>query len=417
MPSAATAASSARQRCSSASSAGGMLAPLSAGHALDPGDGANRHQPGDDRDVDAGGARALDEVEIDAIVEEKLGDDEVEAGVDLGLEVPDVLIEVAALHVPLGVAGAAQAERVAEALADVVHQVGGVREAARHALEARLAGRRIAAQHHDVLDAGVDQPLEHRADLVLAGADAGQVGHRREARLALDPLHQLDGLGARRAARAVGHRHEGRRQLGELAGSSAPAPGRRRRSWAGRTRTRTSGGRPPGTARRSSLARSPTLPRLPPMRSRCAAIAAASTVTVSPLRSGASNMTSWQISSTIVRRLRAPVRRRRQYCAIDRRPSSEKRRSTPSIFKQRLVLAHHRVGRTGHDQVQVVLGQRLAARHARAGGPGTRPGSRSRAAPSRSRGARARRRPPDRRRSRRAWRPRSGEGRRRSPPR
>ena len=44
--------------------------------------------PGDDRDVDAGGAGALDEVEIDPIVEEKLGDDEVEAGVHLGLEVP-----------------------------------------------------------------------------------------------------------------------------------------------------------------------------------------------------------------------------------------------------------------------------------------------------------------------------------------
>ena len=55
-------------------------------------------------------ARA-DEVEVDAVVEEQLGDDEVEAGVDLGLEVRDVPVEVAALDVPLGVAGAAQAER------------------------------------------------------------------------------------------------------------------------------------------------------------------------------------------------------------------------------------------------------------------------------------------------------------------
>ena len=87
MPSAATAASSSRQRCSSASSAGGMLAPRQLRHALDAGDGANRHEPGDDRDRDAGGARARDEVEVDAVVEEQLGDDEVEAGVDLGLEV------------------------------------------------------------------------------------------------------------------------------------------------------------------------------------------------------------------------------------------------------------------------------------------------------------------------------------------
>ena len=36
---------------------------------------------------DAGGARALDEVEVDAVVEEQLGDDEVQARVDLGLEV------------------------------------------------------------------------------------------------------------------------------------------------------------------------------------------------------------------------------------------------------------------------------------------------------------------------------------------
>ena len=255
------------------------------------------------------------------------------------------------------------------------------------------------------------------ADLVLAGADAGQVGHRRQARLALDPLHQLDGLGARRTARAVGHRHERRRQLGEVADGPLQRLRRRRRSWAERTRTRTSRRSPAGTARRSSLCALADAAEAPPMRSRCAAIAAASTVTVSPLRSGASNMTSWQISSTMVRRLRAPVRRRRQYCG-DRPQALVGEAQVDAVhLQQRLVLAHHRVGRAGHDQVQVVLGQRLELdTH---GQPAEELGEEAvveQLLLGDAAGGRRRRRP-DRRRSRPASAASAGAGRRTSPPR
>ena len=62
------------------------------------------------------------------------------------------------------------------------------------------------------------------------------------------PLGHRDGLVAGRAAGAVGHRDEGRLQRLELAQRRARACARPRRSWAGRTRRRT-------TARRRRAAR------------------------------------------------------------------------------------------------------------------------------------------------------------------
>src|SRR5262249_20177885 len=151
---------------------------------------------------------AIDEVEVDAVVEEQLGDHEVEAGVDLGAKVRDVAVEIAALDVPLGAAGAAEADLLAVALADEADQVGGVAEAAGGALEALLPGRGVATQGHDVVDARVDELIDDAADLGLGGADAGEVGHGRQVRLALDPADDLEGLAARRAAGAVRHRDE-----------------------------------------------------------------------------------------------------------------------------------------------------------------------------------------------------------------
>ena len=52
----------------------------------------------------------LDEVEVDAVVEEELGDQERGAGVDLGLQVAEVGLEVRRLRVDLREAGAADRE-------------------------------------------------------------------------------------------------------------------------------------------------------------------------------------------------------------------------------------------------------------------------------------------------------------------
>ena len=244
------------------------------------------------------------------------------------------LIEVAALDVALGVAGAAQAERAAVALADEATP-----DRRRSRTRPRCAGSWSGPAGGSPRSAmmfsmpAVDQPVEHAADLVLAGADAGQVGHRGEARLALDPLHQLDGLGARRAARAVGHRHERGRQLGQL----ADGPLQRLAAGVGLGREELEREQAAAARReqlaRSSLGRSPALPMRPPMRSRCAAIVAASTVDGLALALG-------RLEHDVVADLlddRAQAARAgapAQAVAARSRaaPSSEKRRSTPSIF-------------------------------------------------------------------------------------
>ena len=77
------------------------------------GEAGDRDHPGDDRHVDPALARRGDEVEVDAVVEEELGDQEAGAGVDLGLQVGEVGLEVGGLGVDLGEAGAADREVVA----------------------------------------------------------------------------------------------------------------------------------------------------------------------------------------------------------------------------------------------------------------------------------------------------------------
>ena len=70
----------------------------------------DRHDAGDDGGGDATGAAFFDEAEVDGVVEEELGGDEVAAGVDLALHVVDVGIERSGFGVFFGITGDAEAE-------------------------------------------------------------------------------------------------------------------------------------------------------------------------------------------------------------------------------------------------------------------------------------------------------------------
>ena len=95
-------------------------------------------------------------------------------------------------------------------LADAAHQVGGIAIAFRMRHEAGAdAARRIAPEGHDVVDAGIAELADHRVDFVLAGADAGEVGCRFQARFPGDSRHGRQRAVASGAARAIGDRDEG----------------------------------------------------------------------------------------------------------------------------------------------------------------------------------------------------------------
>ena len=152
-------------------------------------------------------ARArLDEIEVDPVVEEELGDQERGSGVDLGLQVAEVGLEVGRLRVDLGEAGAS--DREVPAAGDELGEVGGASQPALGLDEVVLTARWVPAQREDVLDPRVGDPVERRPEPLGGLADAAQVRHRFEAELVLQALRDLDRPIAGRAAGAVGHRDE-----------------------------------------------------------------------------------------------------------------------------------------------------------------------------------------------------------------
>ncbi len=107
----------------------------------------------------------------------ELGDDAVGAGIDLGLEVVDVGLERRALGMLLGIAGDGDLE-VADPL-QAGHEIGGVDVAAGMGLVVRAeARRRIAAQRHDVANAGFPIGARDGVDFGLGGVDAGEMRRR-----------------------------------------------------------------------------------------------------------------------------------------------------------------------------------------------------------------------------------------------
>ena len=72
-----------RARSARRSSSSGIVAPHMSGEPVDLAVVRDRHDPRDDRHVDAAPRAPLDEVEVDLVVEEELGDQELGARVDL----------------------------------------------------------------------------------------------------------------------------------------------------------------------------------------------------------------------------------------------------------------------------------------------------------------------------------------------
>ena len=162
----------------------GISAPHMRGDPLDLRDVRDRHDPGDDRDVDAGVARARDELEVDRVVEEQLRDEELRAGVDLLLEVAQVDLRVGGVDVASRGSTAAPIAKPYSARMSATSSVECSRPPSVCVQRSWPFGR-VAAQGEDVLHAGVAHAVERRAQLVDRGVDAREVGHRLEPELAV----------------------------------------------------------------------------------------------------------------------------------------------------------------------------------------------------------------------------------------
>ena len=161
----------------------------------------DRHDARHDGDIHAHGPYTLDKVEVAVGIEEVLGDRTVGTGVGLAHEVPQVFFEVACLWVHLRVSRHFDVEVVAAFFADEAHQVVGVAQlTAGHA----HAGRQVATQGNNALDAGLLVLGQQAAQVVLAVAHARKVRSGGNFDLAFQLQHGVDRAVTGRAAGAVG---------------------------------------------------------------------------------------------------------------------------------------------------------------------------------------------------------------------
>ena len=180
-------------------------------HALQLGEIGDRQDAGDDRHLDAGRAGAVAEAQEHVGVEKELRDRAAGAGVELGLQIVEVVAGAARRRMGFGIGGDADLE--IRHLLQPGDEIGGVGIAARVRRIARPdAAGRVAAQRDDVADAGLPIVARDRVDLLARRRDAGQMRGRFERGLLADAAHRRVGALARRAAGAVGHRDEARPQ-------------------------------------------------------------------------------------------------------------------------------------------------------------------------------------------------------------
>ena len=188
--------------------------------------------------VTPSGACPRDEVEVHLIVEEEVRNQVTGAGVGLALRVAHVL--VAAPPIP-GASPGSTRRRRRTPYAAVMNSMNSLpcasppsvgtnaparRRADRRAARARCRSPRRGARR--------ESPCSSSDGRV----DAGQVRDRLDVQLAADTSDELHRARADRTARAVRHRHERRLELAQMRRSPRRAGARRRRSSAGRTRTR-----------------------------------------------------------------------------------------------------------------------------------------------------------------------------------
>ncbi len=151
-----------------------------------------------------------------AVIEEELGDQEVQTRVHFALQVVEVDGGIAAFDVLFGVGGAADADMVAMSFADEGDEFIGVGKAALDGGEGGRAAGRVAAEGEDVVDAGGGDAVEDGGHFVAIGADAGEVGHGFDADFLADAGDDIDGLLADGAAGPPGDGDEGGLEFGEF---------------------------------------------------------------------------------------------------------------------------------------------------------------------------------------------------------
>ena len=206
---------------------------------------ADRLDPGDDRDGDAGCPALLDKAEVDLVIEEHLRDDVVGPCIDLLLEHGDVELEVGRLPMLFRVAGNADAEvgllgvlqhRVEVdppvEIDDLLDKITGVGVPTAGGDKALHPCGGIAAQGQDVLKAEEVELDQIILDLVCSRATADEVGDHRDIEGVLDqggegqgPRPLAHGLAFKKAIGAfdvddlllvVGHVDVRRAELAEL---------------------------------------------------------------------------------------------------------------------------------------------------------------------------------------------------------
>ena len=178
--------------------------PAGRRHALQLREIGDRQYAGNDRYLDAGGAGAVAEPQEHVGIEKELRDRAAGAGIELGLQIIEIVTGAARRGVRFGIGGDADLEiRHLLQACDEIGRVGiaaGVRRVARPD-----AAGRVAAQRYDVADADLPIVARHRVDLVARRRDAGQMCGRFERGLLADAAHRRMSALARRAAGAVGH--------------------------------------------------------------------------------------------------------------------------------------------------------------------------------------------------------------------
>jgi hypothetical protein len=179
--------------------------------ARELGEIADGHDSRDDGHGDADCFAVVDEAEIGIGVEEILGDRRVGTGLELALEVREVVPGTARLGMEFRIAGDLNVEVIAGLLSNERDQFVRMAQFAR----ARGAGGQVAAQGHHMVDALCPVQLEGRRDVGARRADAGDVRGGGMAR-GLDLEHRLERPVAGRAARPVGAGEEPGLELREL---------------------------------------------------------------------------------------------------------------------------------------------------------------------------------------------------------
>ncbi len=131
----------------------------------------NWHDPGDDGYSDANLTSPLDKAKVVVIIEEKLGDQEIDPGINFTFQVAQVKLEGRTLGMFLWVSSSSNAKVVA--LVDKLHQFIRMAEAVRVRSESSFTPGWITAKCQNVLRPLGYQLIDHLLDFSPRSSDAG----------------------------------------------------------------------------------------------------------------------------------------------------------------------------------------------------------------------------------------------------